>query len=36
MRVYKKYGYIPIYIGKVTLKERLVEMPSPELAKYEI
>ena len=35
-RVYKKYGYIPIYIGKVTLKERLVEIPSPELAKYEI
>jgi Tfp pilus assembly protein PilP len=30
--VYKKYGYVPIYIDKVAPKERQVEIPSPELA----
>jgi len=30
--VYKKYGYVPIYIDKVTPGERQVEIPSPELA----
>ncbi|MGC8912104.1 MAG: hypothetical protein ACP5K8_08510 [Nitrososphaeria archaeon] len=29
--VYRKYGYIPIYIDKVASSERLVEVPSPEL-----
>jgi hypothetical protein len=30
--VYKKYGYVPIYIDKVAPGERRVEIPSPELA----
>ena len=30
--VYKKYGYVPIYIDKVAPSERRVEIPSPELA----
>jgi hypothetical protein len=30
-RVYKKYGYIPIYIDKVEKKEEIIEIPSPEL-----
>jgi len=29
--VYKKYGYVPIYIDKVAPGERHVETPSPEL-----
>lgn len=29
--VYKKYGYIPIYIDRVAPNERHVEVPSPEL-----
>ncbi|MEM3549535.1 MAG: hypothetical protein QXN87_04855 [Candidatus Bathyarchaeia archaeon] len=29
--VYEKYGYVPIYIGRVTTRERHVEVPSPEL-----
>jgi hypothetical protein len=29
--VYKKHGYIPIYIDKVAPSERSVEIPSPEL-----
>jgi len=29
--VYKKYGYVPIYIDKVAPGERVVEAPSPEL-----
>lgn len=29
--VYGKYGYVPIYIDKVALGERHVEIPSPEL-----
>ncbi|MEM2902156.1 MAG: hypothetical protein QXO32_05440 [Candidatus Bathyarchaeia archaeon] len=28
--VYKKYGYVPIYIERVTAGERRVEAPSPE------
>lgn len=28
-RVYGKYGYVPIYIGKVQRKRRIVEIPSP-------
>jgi len=31
-RVYNKHGYIPMYIGKVTEKERILEYPSPERA----
>ncbi len=31
--VYKKHGYIPIYIDRVALGERHVEIPSPELAR---
>lgn len=30
-RVYKRYGYVPIYMGKVEEAERLVEIPSPEV-----
>ena len=30
--VYKKYGYVPIYIDKVAPGERRVEIPSPELS----
>jgi hypothetical protein len=30
--IYKKYGYVPIYIDKVAPSERRVEIPSPELA----
>jgi len=29
--VYKKYGYVPIYIDKVAPGERVAEAPSPEL-----
>ena len=29
--VYKKYGYVPIYIDKVASTERHMEIPSPEL-----
>ncbi len=31
--VYGRYGYVPIYIDKVAPKERVVEAPSPELAR---
>jgi hypothetical protein len=31
-RVYSKFGYIAMYIGKVTRKERILEYPSPERA----
>ena len=31
-RVYSRHGYIPMYIGKVTEKERILEYPSPERA----
>lgn len=31
-RVYKMFGYIPLFIGKITRKERVVELPSPERA----
>lgn len=31
--VYKKHGYVPIYIDKVAPGERHVEIPSPELAR---
>ncbi|MBO3832897.1 MAG: hypothetical protein FGF51_05865 [Candidatus Brockarchaeota archaeon] len=30
--VYKKHGYVPIYVDKVAPGERHVEIPSPELA----
>ncbi len=33
--VYKKYGYVPIYIDKVAPGERRVEIPSPELSSGE-
>lgn len=29
-RVYKKFGYIPLFIGKITREDRVVELPSPE------
>jgi hypothetical protein len=29
-RLYKKFGYIPLFIGKITPKRRVVELPSPE------
>lgn len=29
-KVYKKHGYVPIYMGKVKEKEEIVELPSPE------
>jgi len=29
--LYERYGYMPIYIDKVALGERHVEVPSPEL-----
>ena len=29
-RVYGKYGYVPLYIGKVQRELRVVEIPSPE------
>jgi hypothetical protein len=32
-RVYDCYGYRPIYIGKVTEKRRIVDLPSPELGR---
>ena len=34
--VYKKYGYVPIYIDKVAPGERRVEIPSPELTSHEV
>lgn len=34
--VYEKYGYVPIYIGMVTMGERRVEVPSPELTRREV
>jgi hypothetical protein len=30
-KVYKKYGYVPIYFDKVVPSERHLEVPSPEL-----
>jgi len=29
-RVYREYGYVPIYIGKIERERRIIEMPSPE------
>jgi len=29
-RVYRRHGYVPIYIGKVERERRIIEMPSPE------
>lgn len=29
-RVYSRYGYVPIYIGKIERERRVIEMPSPE------
>ncbi|MEM2926583.1 MAG: hypothetical protein QXO94_03875 [Candidatus Bathyarchaeia archaeon] len=34
--VYERYGYIPIYIDKVALGERRIEVPSPELSHHEV
>jgi len=34
--IYKKYGYVPIYIDRVATGERHVEVPSPELTRHEI
>jgi len=33
--IYRKYGYVPIYIDKVAPGERRVEIPSPELSSGE-
>lgn len=30
-RVYAKYGYVPIYIDKVSEEKRVIEVSSPEL-----
>jgi len=30
-RVYKKYGYIPMFIGFLGKRKRVVEVPSPEI-----
>jgi len=29
-RVYEGFGYIPLFIGKITRQKRVVELPSPE------
>jgi len=29
-RIYKKFGYRPIYVGKVTRTKRTIELSSPE------
>jgi len=29
-RVYRRHGYVPIYIGKIERERRIIEMPSPE------
>ena len=34
--VYEKYGYVPIYIDRVAIGERHVEVPSPELTRREV
>ncbi len=31
-RVYSRHGYIPMYVGKVTETEKILEYPSPERA----
>lgn len=30
-RVYERYGYVPIYMGRVEAAERILEVPSPEV-----
>jgi len=35
-KVYKKYGYVPIYIGKISREKIHMEVPSPELNTYEV
>jgi len=35
-RVYEEYGYVPIYVDKVALGERRVEVPSPDVVRREI
>ena len=35
-KVYKKYGYVPIYIEKISKEEINMEVPSPELNTYEV
>ncbi|MGA2683256.1 MAG: hypothetical protein ABSF44_15830 [Candidatus Bathyarchaeia archaeon] len=32
-RLYTKYGYVPLFIGKVVKQEKYKELPSPEKAK---
>jgi len=34
--LYEKYGYVPIYIDRVAIGERHVEVPSPELTRREV
>ena len=29
-RIYRKHGYVPVYIGKLPYERRALEMPSPE------
>jgi hypothetical protein len=31
-RMYRKFGYIPLYIGKIATEEETFDVPSPELA----
>ncbi|MCD6564278.1 MAG: hypothetical protein J7K23_10265 [Thermoproteales archaeon] len=35
-KVYKKYGYVPIYIGKISREDIHIKVPSPELDTYEV
>ena len=34
--VYDRYGYVPVYVDKVTPGGRRVEVPSPELVRHEV
>jgi len=31
LRIYKERGYVPMYIGQVGAKERVVRLPSPRI-----
>jgi len=31
MRVYARFGYVPIYVGLVSEEPEVVEFPSPEI-----
>ncbi|MBM3831781.1 MAG: hypothetical protein FJ403_00600 [Verrucomicrobia bacterium] len=36
LRVYDKFGYIPIYVGQVTMKPRPFRIPSPRLVRTSV